>query len=164
LWAAVTSLADSAPVVVIGAAEHQAELTELLASGVADYVNRSEYSMSVAVGLIERRLRQWFLHSGNQTRARKENHSTQACNLGTAETRDFVQVLRHELNNPLTGILGNAELLLHRQNIELPSSLEGRLETIASLPVRMRETVRNLSQEWEVKEEKRDCEFAEQPA
>lgn len=26
--------------------------------------------------------------------------------------RDFAEVLRHELNNPLTGILGNAELLL----------------------------------------------------
>ena len=76
-------------------------------------------------------------------------------------------MLRHELNNPLTGILGNAELLLvelHRKNIELPSSLEGRLETIASLAVRMRETVRNLSQEWEAKEEKRDSEFVERPA
>jgi len=32
---------------------------------------------------------------------------------------DFGEVLRHELNNPLTGILGNAELLLvevHRNN------------------------------------------------
>ncbi len=28
------------------------------------------------------------------------------------ETRDFGEVLRHELNNPLTGILGNAEMLL----------------------------------------------------
>ncbi|HEY2118884.1 MAG TPA: histidine kinase dimerization/phospho-acceptor domain-containing protein [Candidatus Acidoferrum sp.] len=82
-------------------------------------------------------------------------------------SQGFGQVLRHELNNPLTGILGNAELLfveLHRKNIELPSSLEGRLETIASLAVRMRETVRNLSQEWEAKEEKRDSEFVERPA
>jgi len=62
-------------------------------------------------------------------------------------------VLRHELNNPLTGILGNAELLLaeiHRKNDgRIPSGGEQRLETIASLAVRLRETVRRLSQEWE---------------
>ena len=67
------------------------------------------------------------------------------------ETRDFGEVLRHELNNPLTGILGNAELLLvelRRQNVELPLQVKSRLETIAALAVRMRETVRRLSDEW----------------
>jgi hypothetical protein len=62
---------------------------------------------------------------------------------------NFAELLRHELNNPLTGILGNAELLLaevRRQNSE-PLSGSGlkRLETIAALAVRMRETVRRLS-------------------
>jgi signal transduction histidine kinase len=59
--------------------------------------------------------------------------------------------LRHELNNPLTGILGNAELLLvelRRKNVELPVQARARLETIAALAVRMRETVRQLSEEW----------------
>jgi len=67
------------------------------------------------------------------------------------EARDFGEVLRHELNNPLTGILGNAELLLvelRRHNIELPQQTVLRLETIATLAVRMRETVR-LSEDWE---------------
>ena len=67
-------------------------------------------------------------------------------------TRDFGEVLRHELNNPLTGILGNAELLLaelRRRNIDLPKQAVLRLETIATLAVRMRETVRRLSQDWE---------------
>ena len=39
------------------------------------------------------------------------------------EIRNFGELLRHELNNPLTGILGNAELLLvelQRQQITLP--------------------------------------------
>jgi signal transduction histidine kinase len=62
-------------------------------------------------------------------------------------------VLRHEMNNPLTGILGNAELLLaeiHRKDDgKLPSGGQQRLETIAALAVRLRETVRRLSQEWE---------------
>jgi nitrogen-specific signal transduction histidine kinase len=38
------------------------------------------------------------------------------------ETRGFGEVLRHELNNPLTGTLGNAELLLvelRHRSIEL---------------------------------------------
>ena len=68
------------------------------------------------------------------------------------ETRDFGEVLRHELNNPLTGILGNAELLLvelRRKNVELPPPARSRLETIAVLAVRMRETVRWLSEQWE---------------
>src|SRR5271169_661856 len=69
---------------------------------------------------------------------------------------DFGEVLRHELNNPLTGILGNAELLLaevHRKNDgTLPHGGEHRLETIAALAVRLRETVRRLSQEWEARQ------------
>ena len=71
------------------------------------------------------------------------------------ETRDFGEVLRHELNNPLTGTLGNAELLLvelRRHNIELPQQTVLRLETIATLAVRMRETVR-LSEDWETQSE-----------
>jgi signal transduction histidine kinase len=66
---------------------------------------------------------------------------------------DFGEVLRHELNNPLTAILGNAELLLadlHKKNDgKLPRGGQQRLETIAALAVRLRETVRRLSQEWE---------------
>jgi len=64
--------------------------------------------------------------------------------------------LRHELNNPLTGILGNAELLLvelRRKKVPLPPQTERRLETIAALAVRMRETVRRLSDEWEAQSE-----------
>jgi signal transduction histidine kinase len=68
------------------------------------------------------------------------------------EQPDFGAVLRHELNNPLTGILGNAELLLaesRRKNLRLPEQAQARLETIAALAVRMRETVRRLSDEWQ---------------
>ena len=69
------------------------------------------------------------------------------------ETRDCGEVLRHELNNPLTGILGNAELLLvelRRTNVDLPPQAKSLLETIAALAVRMRETARRLSDEWQV--------------
>jgi len=69
-----------------------------------------------------------------------------------AAFEDFGQILRHELNNPLTGILGNAELLLaeirRSADDRLPRGGTQRLETIAALAVRMRETIRRISQEW----------------
>jgi signal transduction histidine kinase len=66
---------------------------------------------------------------------------------------EFGQLLRHELNNPLTGILGKAELLLsevrRKNDGRLPQGGQMWLETITALAVRPRETVRRLSQEWE---------------
>jgi hypothetical protein len=49
--------------------------------------------------------------------------------------------------NPLTGILGNAELLLEarRGTLDLPLQTLQRLETIAELAVHIRETVRRLT-------------------
>jgi signal transduction histidine kinase len=52
------------------------------------------------------------------------------------------------VNNPLTGILGNTELLLARRDGLPPAAVE-RLETIAGLAVRLRETVRRLSNAWD---------------
>ncbi len=54
-------------------------------------------------------------------------------------------ILRHEINNPLTGILGNAELVLEAGE-ELNPMLRQRLETIVQLAVRLRDLVRNLEQ------------------
>jgi two-component system, NtrC family, sensor kinase len=68
------------------------------------------------------------------------------------DAEDFGEILRHELNNPLTGILGNAELLLaeirRSEDGRLPRGGVQRLETIAALAVRLRETIRRISQEW----------------
>jgi signal transduction histidine kinase len=63
---------------------------------------------------------------------------------------DFGGILRHEVNNPLTGILGNAELPLARRD-GLPQAAIERVETIAELAVRLRETVRRLSRAWETR-------------
>ena len=71
------------------------------------------------------------------------------------EDGDFGHVLRHELNNPLTGIMGNAELLLvefRRKDMQLSPMAVRRLEIIVALAIRMRETVRGLSDEWSVRE------------
>jgi signal transduction histidine kinase len=141
LDAVVTSLAVYAPVVVIGTSERCVELSARLDDGAADYVMRDGGCLPSALGFVRRRLLD----------AQKVADS--ACDPLAEIGEDFGEVLRHELNNPLTGILGNAELLLaelHRKNDgKLPRGGEQRLETIAALAVRLRETVRRLSQEWE---------------
>jgi signal transduction histidine kinase len=144
LETAVSSLASYAPVVVIGAPERRGELSALVSAGAADYVERSEGCFPLALEHIERRL--------ERTHGMTQNLSAP---LGLA-SEDFGEVLRHELNNPLTGILGNAELLLaeirRKNDGRLPQGGQQRVETIAALAVRLRETVRRLSQEWHARQ------------
>ncbi len=143
LDAVVGPLAVHAPVVVIGPAEKRGELAGLIEAGVADFVERKASAFAEARGLIQERLRQ-----ASREAARAQDA------LENAE-EDFGEVLRHELNNPLTGILGNAELLLaeirRKKDGKVPCGGEQRLETIATLAVRLRETVRRLSEEWEAR-------------
>ena len=129
-------LCEIAPVVVVASPERQAELDTLIASGWLDFVPRNGEFVPVAAGLLERRMRRAEL--GRETAAPGEGESLE----------DFGELLRHEVNNPLTGILGNAELLLARRDRLPPAAVE-RLETIAELAVRLRETVRRLSHTWQ---------------
>jgi len=156
LDAAVSSLASYAPVVVIGDAEHQTEFAALVAAGAADYVVRTDECLSVALGLVERRLRKAQTSSLSETSSVRFAEFSRQSSFGELDRQDFGEVLRHELNNPLTGILGNAELLLseirRKSDGRLPQGAPQRLETIAALAVRLRETVRRLSQEWETRE------------
>ena len=145
---ALSLLAGSAPVVWVGAAEEGPAMTQAVRSGVVDFVPRSAMCLPAAVTMVERRLR-------SCARSAAENGPRGgSVSLGELwlDDRDFGEVLRHELNNPLTGILGNAELLLleaHRGKLDLPMQTLRRLETITELAVRMRETVRQLSDRWE---------------
>jgi signal transduction histidine kinase len=50
---------------------------------------------------------------------------------------------RHELNNLLTGVLGQAQLILMRE--ELPANARRRLETLEELTKRMRDVVAELN-------------------
>jgi signal transduction histidine kinase len=141
---AVTLFADMTPVVVLGAPEHQGEIAALVAAGAAEFVARSGDFLHSTLALIERRLQQ---------REREASGATfpPARELAEILEADFGELLRHELNNPLTGILGNAELLLaevrRRRDGRLPQGAQQRLETITDLAVRLRETVRRLSQQ-----------------
>lgn len=156
LDAAVSSLASYAPVVVIGDAEHQTALAALVAAGAADYVVRTTGCLTVALGLVERRLRKAQTSNLSEIPVARLAEFSRQSAFGEIDRHDFGEVLRHELNNPLTGILGNAELLLseirRKSDGRLPQGAPQRLETIAALAVRLRETVRRLSQEWETRE------------
>ena len=145
---ALSLLAGSAPVVWVGAAEEGPAMTQAVRSGVVDFVPRSAMCLPAAVTMVERRLRS-CARSAAENGPRGGSVSLGELRL---DDRDFGEVLRHELNNPLTGILGNAELLLleaHRGKLDLPMQTLRRLETITELAVRMRETVRVLSDRWE---------------
>jgi signal transduction histidine kinase len=145
---ALSLLAGSAPVVWIGAAEEGAQLTQAVHSGAVDFVPRSALCLPAAVTMVERRLRGLVRPAPPDGRPAGTISLTEL----RLDDRDFGEVLRHELNNPLTGILGNAELLLleaRRGKLDLPLQALKRLETIAELAVRMRETVRHLSDRWE---------------
>lgn len=59
------------------------------------------------------------------------------------EIADLVARVRHEINNPLTGILGQAQLLLRE---ELNDKARGRVQTIEKLARRLTDTVAELRQ------------------
>ncbi len=57
------------------------------------------------------------------------------------EIAERVARVRHEINNPLTGVLGQAQLLLRE---DLSETVRKRVETIEQLAARIRDTVAEL--------------------
>lgn len=57
------------------------------------------------------------------------------------EIADLVSRVRHEINNPLTGVLGQAQLLLR---LELDPNIRTRVEKIEQLSARIRDIVAEL--------------------
>jgi len=57
---------------------------------------------------------------------------------------DIGEIFLQEINNPLTGMLGNAELLLAHSD-RLPAAETQRIRTVVELALRLRETVRRVS-------------------
>ncbi len=136
LESAVALLAETAPVVVAAAPENQMGMAFLITSGAVDFVSRTNDFLPLVAGMLDRRVRMAERATGMVQFANDELSG------------DFGEILRHEVNNPLTGILGNTELLLARRDRLPPAAIE-RLETIAGLAVRLRETVRRLSNAWD---------------
>src|SRR5204862_5443568 len=59
------------------------------------------------------------------------------------EAADLITRVRHEINNPLTGVLGQAQLLLRE---ELPERARTRAVKIEELAIRIRDVVSELRQ------------------
>ncbi len=136
LCEATRRIAIFAPIVVIASPEKQQNLVGLVASGEVDIVtDASDYS-AVVTALVERRL-------SSPPICAKEFGSAWSADVPS----DFAEILRHEINNPLTGILGNAELLLSQLREKLPPASVQRLETVVDLAVRLREKIRCLAGE-----------------
>jgi signal transduction histidine kinase len=107
-----------------------------VAEGDVEFVAKSGDFVALAASLVERRLR-W-----------SERSDTALGPPWAGIPADTAEIFRHEINNPLTGILGNAEMLLaHRDR--LPAAETQRLQTVVDLAVRLRETIRRLSNAWE---------------
>jgi signal transduction histidine kinase len=124
-------LSATAPTIVVAPSEWQTEIAVLVASGNVDFVARFGDFVPLAASLIGR----WISKP-----AMRSPDCESPGNMG--------EIFRHEFNNPLTGILGNAELLLaHRDR--LPTGDTQRVQTVVDLAVRLRETIRRLSNSWE---------------
>src|SRR3954469_3100019 len=63
------------------------------------------------------------------------------CEARLTEIADLVAHVRHEINNPLTGVLGQAQLLLRE---ELSPGARKRVQTIEQLAGRIRDIVAKL--------------------
>ena len=126
----------TAPVILLAPLERQTEVARPVAEGDLEFVARAGDFIPLAASLVERRLR-WATTPESLL-------SPQWAELA----EDAGAIFRHEINNPLTGILGNAEMLLaHRERL---SSVDTqRIETVVGLAVRLRETVRRLSNDWD---------------
>lgn len=129
-------LTKSAPVVLLAAPERQAEILGMVAEGEVEFVVRRGEFIPLAARLVERRLR-WAWQAGSSIASPWSEMS-----------EHVAEIFRHEINNPLTGILGNAELLLSH-GVRLPAADTQRLKTVVELAVRLRETIRRLSDAWD---------------
>jgi signal transduction histidine kinase len=133
---ALRPFTQMAPVVLLAPQERQAEASGLVADGEVEFVARTGDFVPLAVSLLARRMR-WARMSESL--------------LGppwSAVNGDVGTIFRHEINNPLTGILGNAELVLGHSERLAPIDAQ-RLQTVVDLAVRLRETIRRLSDTWE---------------
>jgi signal transduction histidine kinase len=129
-------MTKTSPVILLAAAERQAEILRMVAEGEVEFVARRGEFIPLVACLVERRLR-WA-----------QRAASSAGSPWAEMPDDVAEIFRHEINNPLTGILGNAELLLSH-GLRLPPADTQRLQTVVDLAVRLRETIRRLSDAWD---------------
>lgn len=133
---AVRHFSIIAPLVVLASINNQAEIAKLIPSSNVDFIGRVGEFIPIATALIERRLK------------RSHKEISPIAEAAPGSLAQLGELFRHEINNPLTGILGNAELVLaHRDHLS-PVDVQ-RLQTVVDLAVRLRESIRRISNECE---------------
>jgi signal transduction histidine kinase len=135
LTEAVRQLSASAPVVVLASVSNQSEVARLVNCANVDFIGRVGDFVPLAAALVARQLHR-STRTGNAIEA--ENSSL------TSEKMS--ELFRHEINNPLTGILGNAELVLAHRDHLMAIDVQ-RLQTVVDLAVRLRESILKIGDE-----------------
>lgn len=125
-----------APVILLAVPERQPEAARMVSDGDVEFVARTGDFIPLAAALLARRIR-WAQRS----------ELLLAPSLAAVES-DLGTIFRHEINNPLTGILGNVELVLSHKERLVPVDAQ-RLQTVVDLAVRLRESIRRLSNAFE---------------
>ena len=133
LYDSVAEFSALTPTILVAPYDRQAEVARLIADGHVEFVPRLGDWVPLAASLVERRLRWAKIFNGPAVPSGQGN---------------IGELFRHEINNPLTGILGNAELILAHSD-QLPAIDTQRIRTVVELAVRLRETVRRVSNAWE---------------
>jgi signal transduction histidine kinase len=128
----VKQLTGSAPVVLLADPGRECEALKFVAEDKLDFVARVGDFAPLVVSVLQCRLREAEL-GGNSLRSQDDG-----------ATAELAEIFRHEINNPLTGILGNAELLL-AHGARFNSIDVQRIQTVVELAVRLRETIRRVS-------------------
>lgn len=82
-------------------------------------------------------------HCYGESMTEHENNENEIAKyrLKLEETAALVARIRHEINNPLTGVLGQAQLLLRE---DLSERSRKRVQTIEDLALRLRDVVAQL--------------------
>ena len=78
---------------------------------------------------------------GAAARGEEWRRAAADCEARMTEFAALAAHVRHEINNPLTGLIGQAQLLLRE---ELSATARRRVETIEHLANRIRDTVASL--------------------
>jgi signal transduction histidine kinase len=78
---------------------------------------------------------------GTAARGDEQRRAADDCERRMTEFAALAAHVRHEINNPLTGLIGQAQLLLRE---ELSDTARRRVETIEQLANRIRDTVASL--------------------
>ena len=127
------SIKSGLPIVFLAPPDAEQEIAAALAHGAAGY--------AVTGSALPTLLRAVLEHAVHASRTRELERLSRDLHRHS-ELRELCTTLRHELNNPLTGILGNAELALSSPNLAPP--LAHRLGHIVRMAEQMRDVLHDL--------------------